>query len=260
MKNELLSKSNGYFTKIVCLIAILAVGFSCLAFWKRQSFANKYEELTKPTPPAATEVTKEQVKERETAVKSGLPEKFNLDVPFIKQAPLGVWDATHEETCEEASVLTVHAYNQKLILTDSEVEVELLRLVEVQKKLFGFFEDTDVSKTIKFAKTAYEIKSSRVLENPTLEQIKYEIYAGRPVLMPADGKMLKNPNFRGGGPKYHLIVLRGWDKNGFFTNDPGTRKGENYYYVNKIIQESMHDWSEADQLATGPRRVFVLTE
>jgi hypothetical protein len=247
--------------KLALWSAILIAVVLAIGLMKKQTIVAKYADVTKPVPPVAVIPTKEQVaaieKLPETKLKAALPKTFNLDVPFIKQAPLGNWDAVHEETCEEASVLTVHAFYEKLKLSDNDVEAQLLKMVELEKKMFGYFEDTNVSETIQFANAQYAFSKSVVIENPSLNDLKKEIFAGRPVLFPADGKKLSNPNFRGGGPPYHLIVLRGWNEMGFFANDPGTRKGENYYYTNDIILKSNHDWVTEDHKASGPSRVFV---
>ncbi|HSD12712.1 MAG TPA: hypothetical protein VLC10_04085, partial [Patescibacteria group bacterium] len=38
------------------------------------------------------------------------PASYNLKVIFVPQAPFKVWDALHEDTCEEASMLMLKAY------------------------------------------------------------------------------------------------------------------------------------------------------
>ena len=48
------------------------------------------------------------------AATTKLPSQFNLAVPFVLQAPTANWDAVHNETCEEAAVLTVHYYWTKV--------------------------------------------------------------------------------------------------------------------------------------------------
>lgn len=247
-------------------ILVIVVGGA--AYWKRQAITAKYVDLTRPTPPPAVEALPESPKPTTPTAKTPpvqvepvsnlLPKSFNLAAPFTSQAPFANWDEVHEETCEEAAVLMAHMFYKKLSLTPEEVEAELLDLVELQKKLLGYFEDTTAAETGSFAKKAYKFSKSRILEKPTVEEIKRELFARRPVILPVNGKLLKNPNFKNGGPSYHMIVVRGWNEKGFFTNDPGTRKGENYFYTYDTINEAMHDWDGNHDGAMGAKRALVL--
>ena len=47
---------------------------------------------------------------------------------------------------------------------------------------------------------------------------------GVPVLLPAAGRLLRNPYFSGQGPLYHMLVVKGYTRDGkIITDDPGTR-------------------------------------
>ncbi|OGL66762.1 hypothetical protein A2856_03285 [Candidatus Uhrbacteria bacterium RIFCSPHIGHO2_01_FULL_63_20] len=189
-----------------------------------------------------------------------LPSAFNLAVPFTPQAPFANWDEVHEETCEEASVYMVERFygGQPSGLIDArDAEKALLSLVETQRRLFGFFEDTTARQTGLFAKEAYGV-SSTVIEDPSAEDLKRLILSGRPVLVPAAGRELHNPFFTGEGPLYHMIVLRGWTEEGFIVNDPGTRRGEGYVYGEATIMEAMDDWDPATAGLSGAKRVLVI--
>ncbi|MFH0927902.1 MAG: C39 family peptidase [bacterium] len=261
--------------------AVLILGLAAgLVYWKWQPISILYTEVAAPKPPEAEEFVPEP-EESELAVSLPapapvpspaptpapapapspeanqiLPQEFNLAVPFALQAPLGTWDSLHNETCEEAAVLMVDLYYRNKQASPEEVERELLRIVEVERRLFGFFEDTNVQQTSIFALAAFSFSKSVVLENPTELDLKREIFSKRPVILPANGKLLKNPNFRNGGPPYHMVVLKGWNEKGFFTNDPGTKKGENYFYTYDVIMRAMGDYDGAQ--GSGPKRVLVL--
>ena len=88
--------------------------------------------------------------------------------------------------------------------------------------------------------------------------MRREIASGRPVILPTSGKALGNPNFRNGGPVYHMLVLRGYTETTFITNDPGTRQGKNYTYDIDVFMDAIGDWEGHDP-ANGPKRVIVMT-
>jgi len=98
--------------------------------------------------------------------------------------------------------------------------------------------------------------SSRVLENPTVEDIKQQVASGRPVLVVADGKVLPNKYFQNGGPAYHALVVRGYTEDSFITNDPGTQFGENLLYTYDDLMNSIRDWNGGD-VKNGKRAVLV---
>lgn len=140
--------------------------------------------------------------------------------------------------------------------SEQAAEDELQKLVKLQESLFGYFEDTTARETALFAKRQYAL-TSRLLVDPTLEEIKKELAAGRPVIVPAAGQELGNPYFTPPGPIYHMIVLRGYTKDGFITNDPGTRRGEGFVYSFDTVMNAIHDWN-AEDIQKGGRVVIVL--
>ncbi|MBU1911108.1 hypothetical protein KKG16_01695, partial [Patescibacteria group bacterium] len=73
--------------------------------------------------------------------------------------------------------------------------------------------------------------------------IKEELIKGNPIIIPAAGRDLDNPYFSGEGPWYHMLVIKGYDKKRFITNDPGTRRGEGYKYEYSVLLNAVHDWT-----------------
>lgn len=43
-----------------------------------------------------------------------------------------------------------------------------------------------------------------------------------------------------------MMVIRGYDETYFYTNDVGTRRGENFRYTHETIMDAMHDLNLAD--------------
>ncbi len=176
----------------------------------------------------------------------GIGTKIIIPLDFTTQAPLGVWDALHEETCEEADLAMIYAWTKHLQLTPELAEKEMLKLVDWQKSNLGYFENTSAEDTAKIAKSVYNLES-RKINNPSIEDIKKEISNGNLVLVGMAGKLLNNPFFKAPGPVYHMLLFRGFDEKGFFTNDPGTRRGNNFYYTYQNITEAAHDWNGSEE-------------
>lgn len=176
---------------------------------------------------------------------ASLPREFNLSVPFVLQAPTANWDAVHNETCEEAAALTVHYYWTKVkSFSAAQVETQFSKMIAYENKTFGDFKDTTAAQTARMIKDLYKYKRVDVLPMKSINDAKPHVLAGRPVIIPAAGKLLKNPNFKDGGPLYHNLVIRGWMKDGrIITNDPGTRKGNGYVYKPDVLWNAIHDWN-----------------
>lgn len=71
----------------------------------------------------------------------------------------------------------------------------------------------------------------------TLQQVKNELVAGRPVLVHVIAGYLTNRGYSYTGG--HYIVARGYDPNNIICNDPGTYLGENKYYSNSDMVAAM---------------------
>lgn len=189
-----------------------------------------------------------------------LPRTFDLAVPFTPQAPDAVWDATHEEACEEASLYMVHAFYQGVAegrIAPKIAEEEIQKVIAYEMKTFGFFKDTDADQNARIARDLYGYEKTDVMVDPSIDDIKRYIVAGRPVLVPAAGQLLNNPFYNPPGPVYHMLVIRGFTKTDFITNDSGTRRGEGYRYPFETVMNAMHDWNNGDVL-NGRKAAFVI--
>ncbi len=71
----------------------------------------------------------------------------------------------------------------------------------------------------------------------TLQQIKDQLAAGRPVLVHVIAGYLSNRGYSYTGG--HYIVARGYDPSNIICNDPGTYAGENKYYSNADMTAAM---------------------
>lgn len=102
-----------------------------------------------------------------------------------------------------------------------------------------------------------------MVDNPTVEDLKAEIRAGRPIISLHYGFDLKNPNieFSPTLSSYHTIVLVGFndDKRIFYSHDPGDAVDGAYHeYSYETVMNSMHDYDGERNKADGmPRVIFT---
>ncbi|MFA5030314.1 MAG: C39 family peptidase [Patescibacteria group bacterium] len=220
---------------------------------KNSSVTNTVNENTN-TSQAAANVTNTQATNTAPAT---IPAEFLLDVPFTSQAPKANWDQPYQDACEEASALTVDFYYKDKTFTPDVADQEILKFVEFEKTYLGFYESTTAAEIARVIRAYLGYTRVDVIENPTADQIKGFIAAGHPVIVPAQGQQLGNPNFTAPGPVYHMFVIRGYTKDQFITNDVGTRKGENYRYDISTVMNAMHDWNGGD-VNNGAKRIIVI--
>ncbi|MFH1405572.1 MAG: C39 family peptidase [Patescibacteria group bacterium] len=188
------------------------------------------------------------------------PDSYNLAVPFTPQAPFSNWEMPYQEACEEASVYMVHKFYEGAdegLIEKLRADEDIKKIVEFENVLFGFYEDTTAEQIAMLVEQMYGYTRIQIIENPTVEQIKVQVASGRPVIVPAAGRMLKNPYFTGDGPLYHMLVIRGYTDTQFITNDPGTKHGEEYLYSFDRIMDAIHDWNDGD-VENGKKVVIII--
>lgn len=199
------------------------------------------EELELEPIATSTEITTTSTNKIEIVTEIETKE-INLEVPFSSQAPFSDWAEPYQNACEETASLMVAKYYQKATLTPAIAKQEILDLVAWENKIFGYYEDTTAQETAQILQDYYDFKRVDVIYDFSLDDLKAQILAGRPIIIPASGQMLKNPNFKQPGPIYHMLVIKGITKTGdFITNDNGTRKGHNYIYKSDVLYAAIHD-------------------
>jgi hypothetical protein len=249
------------------LIGVVAL-VVMVGYWQRSVVRDAWDALSKAPVPSAmpypsgtpTPIRTQPPVQSMTPAPSAAPTAINLDIPFVSQAPHKVWDTDHEEFCEEAATLMVASYiRTDRSVTDPDVaEAKLQQIKAYEMATFGYFEDTTAAETVRILREFFDIGSAQVMSNPTVEQIKSWIAAGKAVIVPSAGRELGNPNFKAPGPLYHMVVIKGFTASGqFITNDPGTRKGADYIYEQSVIMNAMHDWNGGD-VSNGRKVVIVV--
>jgi hypothetical protein len=169
-----------------------------------------------------------------------LPKSYLLKVDFQSQAPYGDWSEPYENACEEASIITVKHYLNNQDLSKEQMKSEIDGAVDWQFKNWQAHKDLDAQMSLFLAKQHFGLEG-KIISGLQAENIKKYIASGLPVIAPTAGRKLGNPNFRGAGPEYHMLVIIGYDDSQgiFITNDPGTRKGESYVYKYQTLLDAI---------------------
>ena len=177
------------------------------------------------------------------------PESLLLKVPFTPQAPTANWDTIHNEDCEEASAIMTNAYfygPRDSVLNTEYVETELKKLTDWQMKTLGYNLNINSEEIVKMLKSNFALEAE-IKETFDENYIKRELAKNRVILMPVNGRLLNNPNYKRPGPKYHMLVLKGYAKTKIITNDPGTKKGLNYPYDFQTLINANGNWDHETQ-------------
>lgn len=284
MNNELkISNKENIFIKVLFMFILVSgtvFSFSDFNEKDRGEVAEKEEEILifnsevlnngseekniKKDKKAIQEEKSVELKEREKTIEEDetvLPNKIYYEVDFISQAPLGIWDELHEETCEEASLVMVYYYLTGKSLTKEKMEEEIQMLVKYQKEKYGDYKDSDIKKLKEIAEEFYNIENIKILNYFEVNDLKKELVDGRLIIIPVAGRKLGNPNFTLLGPLYHNLVLIGYDETRkvFITNDPGTRNGQNYEYTYQTLYNAIYDFpGDKTKILEGEKRALVL--
>lgn len=188
--------------------------------------------------------------------------KTTLDLPvsFASQAPFADWSMPYQEACEEASIIMTAKYFKNELLDKDVMNREILALVEWEKEYFGYWEDTTAEEVVEVLEKYYAVKS-HTSTDVSIDNIKEELNKGNLIILPTAGRLLDNPYFSGEGPVYHMLVVRGYDRNEFITNDPGTRRGDGFKYKYDNLINAVHNWNKTkENIYTGQKIMVVVGE
>jgi len=194
----------------------------------------------------------------------GLVSKYLIKTAFIQQAPEKNWDEPWQDACEEASLLTVDYFYKNInSVTTEENRDAILKMIEFENTQ-NFSNDMTISQMVVVAQQ-YLNYQTKVIDNPTIEDIKKFTSQDIPVIVTANGKILyeENKHFNSGGPYYHSLVILGYDDNKqqFTVHDVGTRAGAYFKYSYNLLMESIHDFPDSNKkedINNGEKRVLIL--
>lgn len=167
-------------------------------------------------------------------------------IPFTAQAPFAEWDdLRQQEGCEEASALMAMHWVYGTEISLEYARQEIVTMSDKQKLRYGTFVDTSAKDTIdRIFKDYFNYHDLELQYDISPSDIRNALAKGHLVIVPVNGKTLRNPYFRAGGPQRHMIVIVGfdWATGEFITHEPGTKRGENYRYSYEIMRQSLRDY------------------
>ncbi len=173
-----------------------------------------------------------------------VPDSFSLDIPFTPQAPFGNWAGN--ENCEETSLTMANAYlngDTRKELPATEAQQQIQRALDWENENLGHNADTGADETAKMAKEVFNLKSTKIFNYSDID-LKRAISKHNVVLLMINAPTLDSGQYPvGGGAGYHVVVLRGYNGDTFYINDPGTTGGENKAYSFDTIKKAAADWS-----------------
>lgn len=180
-----------------------------------------------------------------------------ITISFTSQAPYSDWREPWYNACEETSIAMVHTlYTGTPLTTKAQAKTQIQAIFSIKNTFIGESLD-EPAELIASLINDFLPWEAEVLENPTLEELKKEIDANQPVILPVSAPLLQNPHFQGVFP-YHVIVLSGYDDTTeeFIAQEPGTRFGKNYRYSYDTIERAIRDFRPTN-MDQAPRRVVL---
>jgi len=242
---------------VVLLVALLTGSF---CYWRYLSGADErklaQEKAALPSPQAAASVTSAPVAPEES---TAIPPTLNLDVPFTSQAPFANWDYTHEEACEEATILMAKRFFWGQGISGPEdAEQGIQDIISWENEHLGFFESTTAEESARVIREMFDLKAE-VISDPSVEQIKQALAEDKLVIVPCAGRQIGNPFYKSPGPLYHYLLLKGYTEDQFITNDAGTKRGADYPYKFKTVLDANHDWN-GGQVDSGAKKMILVSK
>jgi len=183
-------------------------------------------------------------------------------VPFTPQAPFGGWqDERQQDGCEEAVSLMAYYWAMGETLTRDQALKEIIAISDYEQEEYGNYHDTAVADTVerifygyfKYSKATaeYDIDSERIIA---------ELAKGNLVIIPTNGRLLKNPYYTPPGPERHNLVIIGHDpdRKEFIANDPGTKRGQSYRYQAETVISAIVDYPTGNHLPIESKRKAMI--
>lgn len=249
--------------KKIGLFLIIILIFLFFIFRKNIFISPKIENKINEVKNTVENIQETVVPKPTKILNTGLPDKHLIKTTFIPQSPEQNWDQPWQDACEEAAILTVNYFYKNQKPDISTIRDDILKMIEFENSQ-NFTHDMNIDQMVLVAQKYLNFKT-KIIDNPTIEDIKKYISQDIPVIVPANGKTLyqENKHFTHGGPYYHNLTILGYDddKKQFTVHDVGTKSGAYFKYSYQLLTDSIHDFPESknkEDINTGSKRVLIL--
>jgi hypothetical protein len=176
---------------------------------------------------------------------SPLPPSVFIGVPYTTQAPLGNWDAAHEDYCEAAAMLMYGAYlrgDRRPVIPPAEADQRMAQIVQWERATWPGVLNLPLADVAQVG--AHFYGAAPVLDpTATLAEVETILAAGHPVVIPlmthgAPGGQRINPDY-GWLDVYHVLLITGYGPGYLVTNDAGIGRGQSLRYSWSVLQAAM---------------------
>ena len=250
--------------KSLIILFLFIVFLSLFLIFPQKVTKEKVENKVTQTIKKVEEIKETIVPKPTKILETGLPDQHQITAPFVQQAPEKNWDEPWQDACEEASLLTVdYFYQNKKSISVPENRDAILKMIEFENSQ-NFTSDMNIDQMV-IVGQKYLGYQTKIIDNPTIQNIKEYLAKDIPIIVPASGKILfkENTHFNSGGPYYHNIVILGYndDKQQFTVHDVGTKAGSYFHYSYSLLMESIHDFPNSgkkEDINNGQKKILVL--
>ncbi|HYF97823.1 MAG TPA: C39 family peptidase [Coxiellaceae bacterium] len=179
------------------------------------------------------------------------------NVPHVLQSPFNTWsDPRLNDGCEEASLLMAMSWIRGEPYSSAQVQQEIINMSELEKRMWGFFQDTSAADTASLMK-AYFGYPINVQHNISTSDIVVALSQNKAVIVPINGSKF----YANGGPPRHTIVIKGFDFETveFIVNDPYLINGGDLRVEEQVLSQSLKDYYSGVHIGRRPAHNAMLT-
>ena len=198
-----------------------------------------------------------------------LDKEKEIDVKFYSQFPLNIatwrkYDEPYQNFCEEASLLNWYYYLTWKEPDLKEYDKDLLKLKELEDLLFEWwYKHTSIEDTLKLL-IAFQDDTKvfwEIIENPTIDIIKENIFKWNLIIAPLYWKWLSNDLFLWWWPIYHNLLIKWYTEENFIVNEVWISKWDWFLYNQNEIMENIADYDEKlypDNFQKWKKKILIL--
>lgn len=227
------------------------------------SACQKTQPPIDPNPPAPT-FAPDPTSKPSTSPALKLPSQYLIQTTFVPQAPKKNWDQPWQDACEEAALLTPYYYYKKQQPNLDQIEQDILSIIDYENKQ-NWGKDINLNQMAQIIEKHLNYQT-KIIDNPSLNEIKHLLVENTPIVVPANGKILyqENKHFKNGGPYYHSLTILGFDDSTsqFIVHDVGTQFGAYFRYSYDLLLSAIHDLPDSGKrnINQGPSRILLLLQ